>query len=163
MIAKWGVRATLFIAMIGTGIGLGALVTGMSVDGSFWALLPGIALFGLAGGVTFLTMFVGAGTGITAKQQGVASALASTSQQIGGAIGLAGLVAVANSTLHTETKIAGQLPDIVNGLHLAGWIGGAAAVLGAFFALGIKKTSTTTIPESVNAPLETEDEMSIHS
>jgi EmrB/QacA subfamily drug resistance transporter len=146
MIAKWGVRTTLFVGMIGTGIGLAGMVAGMSVGGSFWAVLPGIAFFGLAGGVTFVTMFVAAGTGVAAEQQGVASALASTSQQVGGAIGLAGLVAAANSTVSLAAAPGTQVSGVVDGIQLAGWIGGAATVVGAFFALGIKRVPAAPAP-----------------
>ncbi|MFC9330334.1 MFS transporter [Kitasatospora sp. NPDC057015] len=151
MIAKYGARLTLFVGMIGTGIGLAAMVAGMTVGGSFWALLPGVAFFGLAGGVTFVTMFVAAGTGVAPEQQGVAAALASTSQQVGGAMGLAALIAVANSTLPTSTAGAAAA-DIVDGIRLAGVIGGAATVIGAFFALAIKKDAPAPAVES--APSE---------
>ncbi|MDH6134250.1 EmrB/QacA subfamily drug resistance transporter [Kitasatospora sp. MAA4] len=145
MIGKYGARMTLFVGMIGTGIGLAAMVAGMTVGGSFWTVLPGIAFFGLAGGVTFVTMFVAAGTGVAPEQQGVASALASTSQQAGGAMGLAVLVAVANSTLHTTSVATASAAHIVDGLRLAGVIGGAATVVGAFFALLIKKDSPAAV------------------
>jgi EmrB/QacA subfamily drug resistance transporter len=152
MIAKWGVRTTLFVGMVGTGIGLAGMAAGMSVGGSFWAVLPGIAFFGLAGGVTFVTMFVAAGTGVAAEQQGVASALASTSQQVGGAIGLAGLVAVANSTVNLGATSSTQLEGVVEGIRLAGWIGGAVTIIGAFFALAIKRApvaAPAVTPENV--------------
>ena len=148
MIARWGARMTLFVGMIGTGIGLAAMVAGMTVGGSFWTVLPGIAFFGLAGGVTFVTMFVAAGTGVAPEQQGVASALASTSQQAGGAMGLAVLVAVANSTLHADTVAHATASHIVDGLRLAGVVGGIATVVGAFFALLIKKDSPSAVSET---------------
>jgi len=141
MIGRWGARLTLFVGMIGTGIGLAGIVAGMTAGGSFWAVLPGIAFFGLAGGVTFVTMFVAAGTGVAPEQQGVASALASTSQQVGGAMGLAALIAVANSRLHATSTATATVPHIVSGLRLAGFVGGIATVAGAFFALAIRKQS----------------------
>lgn len=45
-------------------------------------------------------MFVAAAPGVEPNEQGVASALATTSQQIGGAVGLAALIAVANVALN---------------------------------------------------------------
>jgi hypothetical protein len=49
---------------------------------------------GLGQGVAFTTMYVAASTGVAAGEQGVASAIASTAQQLGGSVGLAALVAL---------------------------------------------------------------------
>lgn len=48
-------------------------------------------------GVVFTTMFIAAATGVADREQGVASAIASTATGVGAAVGLALLVLVANA------------------------------------------------------------------
>src|SRR5215203_4043314 len=71
-----------------------ALYLRLPVTGSVADLLPGTIIAGLGQGVAFTTMYVAAGTGVAAGEQGVASAVASTAQQLGGSVGLAVLVAL---------------------------------------------------------------------
>jgi len=123
-IERWGIRPALVVGLIINGAGIAALATGMSADGSLWALAPGIVVWGIGGGMTFPIMFVAASSGVDDAEQGVASALATTAQQIGGAVGLAVLVAIAN---------AGD--GLVDGLRTAGWVAGAVGVAGAFLLL----------------------------
>ncbi|MGW7259293.1 MFS transporter [Streptomyces sp. NPDC054834] len=131
-----GVRTTLFLGTVGTSVGLAAIIAGMSTHGSYWALLPGIVIWGAGGGFAFPSLFVAvASSGAEPAQQGVASALASTCRQIGGALGLAALVAVANAH-------AGHNPDphaLVGGLRMAGWVAAVGTLGGAFIGLGLKK------------------------
>ncbi|GAA1368555.1 MFS transporter [Streptomyces beijiangensis] len=136
LIGRWGIRRMLATGMLGSGIGQALFFTGMTVDGSFWALMPGTAIWGLCGGATFVTMFAAAGTGAAPAEQGVASGLASTAQQIGGAIGLAVLIAVANSGLGADAGAT----QIVDGLRTAGWIAAAISVVGAGAALLLART-----------------------
>lgn len=70
-------------------------------------------------------MWVAAGLGIRPGEQGVAAGMASTSQQIGGALGLAVLVSVAN----------------VGGIERALWWSAGIALVGAVVALGLKDRS----------------------
>jgi predicted MFS family arabinose efflux permease len=115
LIAGWGVRATLFTGMAVNGAGMFLLAAGMTAGASFWSVLAGLVVWGVGGGVTFPAMFVAAGSGVAPGVQGVASALATSAQQIGGAIGLAALVAIASA----------------EGLQAALWTGGAASLVGA--------------------------------
>jgi MFS family permease len=94
---RCGFRATL-VGALGTGV-LGALALGLAIspDGSYAALIPGLVLLSVADGVAFTTIFIAAGTGVSDREHGVASGLASTAMGIGAALGLALLVLVANS------------------------------------------------------------------
>ncbi|GAA4102638.1 Tn3 family transposase [Nonomuraea soli] len=51
-------------------------------------------------GITYEAMWVAAGTGVPADEQGLASGVASTALQVGTAAGLAVLVAVANHDIN---------------------------------------------------------------
>ncbi|MEV0643822.1 MFS transporter [Phytomonospora sp. NPDC050363] len=122
LMARFGIRGTLIWLLVLTGAGLALVTAGMSAGGPYWALLPGFALWGLAGGACFVVMFASAATGVAPQQQGVASGLATTSQQIGGAAGLAVIVAIAG-----QTGVAG--------LRTAGWVAAAATAAAALIAL----------------------------
>ena len=55
----------------------------------FWDLFPAFLLSGIGLALAFVPMSIGALTGVAAADAGVASGLINTSQQIGGAIGVA--------------------------------------------------------------------------
>jgi hypothetical protein len=60
-------------------------------------LIPGLITLSIGDGVVFTAMFIAASTGVTDREQGVASGIVSTSSGIGSVVGLAVLVLVANS------------------------------------------------------------------
>jgi MFS family permease len=90
-----GVRWTLIAALAVGALGALALGLAMSPNGSYAALVPGLVLTSIGDGVVFTTMFIAAGIGVADREQGVASAITSTSTSIGAAVGLALLVLVA--------------------------------------------------------------------
>ncbi|HYG84433.1 MAG TPA: MFS transporter [Verrucomicrobiae bacterium] len=136
LLQKYGMKLTLFMGMLVTGLGLLLLTWGMQLNGTLWLLLPGLIVWGLGSGTTFPTMFIAAASGVKPSEQGVASALASTSQQIGGAIGLALLIAIA--TAHVPSFDTTTQSTILAGIHLAGVIAGLLTALGALLAWIIK-------------------------
>ncbi|MGW3494849.1 MFS transporter [Streptomyces sp. NPDC001020] len=139
MLGKWGPRNTLFIGMLTNGVGMVLLAVSMTNHASFWALLPGLIIWGIGGGATFPAMFVCAASGVAPTEAGIASALATASQQIGGAGGLAILVAIATHGLDLRSGAAPALSAVADGLRTAMWIGGAASVLGGLLAFTLPK------------------------
>ena len=97
MATRFGLRSTLIAALAVGALGAAALGLAMSPDASYAVLIPGLVALSIGDGITFTTMFIAAGTGVSDEEQGVASALASTSTSIGAAVGLAALVLVANA------------------------------------------------------------------
>ncbi|NUT41428.1 MAG: MFS transporter [Thermoactinospora sp.] len=142
MLGRWGVRTTLSVGMLGAGAGIALLVAGAPAGGGFWTLLPGSVVWGLFGGVAFVALFASAGAGIAPAEQGVASGLASTAKEIGGAMGLAVFVAVAT---------AGS--GLLDGLHTAGWAAAAVTAAGGLLALLLKPAA----PRQETEPLLTEE------
>ncbi|MFD8567754.1 MFS transporter [Streptomyces sp. NPDC059639] len=130
LLGRFGIRATLAASTVGTGIGIAAMVLGTTADGGFWTLLPGSVVWGLFGGVAFVTLFASAGSGVAPHEQGVASGLATSTKELGGALGLAVFVALATST-----------PHLLDGLHLAGWTAAAVTVAGGLIALALERPS----------------------
>ena len=73
--------------------------TQVSVGGSYLTdLLPGFLLIGVGLGFSFVPISIAALAGVQPAEAGLASGLINTSQQIGGALGIAALSAIATST-----------------------------------------------------------------
>lgn len=152
MLNKRGLRATLSIGMLIYGIGMGAMALGMSTGGNYWAVLPGVAIYGFGGGLAFTSIFATAGSGVDPAEQGVASALASTAQQIGAAVGLAAILVVANAGLDVRPGApTPAVADVVDGLRTAGWVAAAAGILGALAALNLRKAPAAAPVEEEQA------------
>lgn len=105
--------------------------TRAGVDGRFWADLAGPFLVAGAGtAFAFIPSSIAALTGIAGRDAGLASGLLSTSQQLGGAVGVAVAATVAASRTDTLTA-AGQPPAaaLTGGFHAAFWLCAAIAAV----------------------------------
>ncbi|MDN3264950.1 hypothetical protein QWJ26_35140 [Streptomyces sp. CSDS2] len=131
--------ATLFTGMLINGLGVIVLAVPMSTGAAFWSLVPGLVIWGIGGRVTFPVMFACAASGVAPQEAGAASALATTSQQIGGAAALAVLVAIATAGLAGDAGVAPAVADVAEGLRAAMRIGGTASVIGGLLAFTLKK------------------------
>ncbi|MFE1885188.1 MFS transporter [Streptomyces diastatochromogenes] len=158
LLAKWGPRTTLFIGMLINGVGMIALALAMTTDASFGQLLIGLVIWGVGGGVTFPAMFICAASGVDPSEAGIASALASASQQIGGAAGLAVLVAIANAGLDLSSDAKPAVSAVADGLRTATWVGGVAAVVGGLLAFTLKKPGSAA-QESADRQPDQADEI----
>ncbi|MFJ3644741.1 MFS transporter [Streptomyces murinus] len=117
----------------------GAVVLGLALtgDGPYALLLPGIVLLGLGQGAAWTGMWIAAASGVAAEDQGVASGVASTTLQVGGAIGLALLVALSSG--------AGQGPpdeSRLAGIRIAVFAVAAALCCGAPLTLALRPSRT---------------------
>ena len=115
--------------------GLGLVTVGLlwfsqvSPNGSFLGDLLGPSLvFALGGGMSFVPATIAAVTGVSEQDSGLASGLINTTQQIGGALGLAILATIANSRTEDVAATAGSAgAALTEGFQLA-FIGAAALV-----------------------------------
>src|SRR5438094_1017666 len=105
LVTRIGVKPVLAIGM--TSLTGGVLYfTQVSVGGSYLAdLLPGFLLIGIGLGFSFVPISIAALAGIEPAEAGLASGLINTSQQIGGALGIAALSTIASSW--TDNALAG--------------------------------------------------------
>jgi len=109
-----GVRPVAAAGMVLTVIGM-VLFARMPVDGSYAIdVLPGMIVGSLGMGAIFMPLTLVATTGLDDEDQGLASGLFNTSQQVGGALGLAILTTIATGHTH-GTSAAAQ----VHGFHYA--------------------------------------------
>jgi EmrB/QacA subfamily drug resistance transporter len=126
---KVGVRLVAGIGMVVSAAGM-LLLTQLPVHGSYLTnVLPALLLSSLGMGAVFMPLTLVATTGLEDEDQGLASGLFNTSQQIGGALGLAVLSTIAAS----QTSGVGGAENkhaLVVGFHWA-FAGGAVFVLGA--------------------------------
>jgi EmrB/QacA subfamily drug resistance transporter len=126
---KIGVRPVAVVGMIVTAVGL-LLLARVPVHGSYVAdVMPSILLTSLGMGAVFVPLTLVATTGLEDSDQGLASGLFNTSQQIGGALGLAVL-----STLAASQAGGTHKASLVHGFHWA-FAGGAGFVLAALVLL----------------------------
>jgi len=144
------------MALVGAGI---LWATQMPADGHFWANLAGP--FFVTGAVTwaFIPVSIGALAGVTERDAGVASGLIDTSQQLGGAIGIAvaSTVAAAHSRVQLGQGHAAAVA-LTGGFHWALWVSGltALAAVPVTFLL-IRRTelaqaAATTLQREAPAP-----------
>jgi Major Facilitator Superfamily. len=106
LVTRLGVKPVLSIGMITLTIGL-LLFAQISVNGSYFSdLFPGFILVGIGLGFSFVPISIAALAGIEPQEAGLASGLINTSQQIGGALGVAILTTVAISRRTTSSPAA---------------------------------------------------------
>ncbi len=124
----------------GTGlIALGLIwFSQISVDGSYLADILGPSLLaGVGLGFAFVPVTIAAVSGIADREQGLASGLINTSQQVGGALGLAILAAVANGVIGSSRDPA----VLVEGFQSAFAVGAGFAILGLIATLVLIRSS----------------------
>jgi EmrB/QacA subfamily drug resistance transporter len=119
---RLGVRPVAAAGFILSTAGL-VLLTQLPVHGSYLTnVLPSILLSSLGMGAVFMPLTLIATTGLEDADQGLASGLFNTSQQIGGALGLAVLSTLATSK---TPSVGSPTANLVTGFH---WAFGAGAV-----------------------------------
>ena len=107
VVGRVGVRPTLTAGLLVSAASV-ALLTRLPVHGHyFWDLFPAFVLGGAGMGLSFVPVTIASLTGVERADAGVASGLINTSRQIGGAIGLAAVSAIADGV--DEQLRAGEL------------------------------------------------------
>ena len=121
-ISALGVRLVPIAGIALAALGL-ILLSGIPVHGTYLAdLFPGLMVMSIGMGLTFVPVTLIATTNIDAADSGLASGLFNTSQQVGGALGLAILSSVAasrTSAIHGVTRATA----LVDGFQLAFLVG----------------------------------------
>lgn len=128
-----GTRPVIVGGAVLAAVGL-FLLSGVPVDGTYVAdVLPGIVLMALGMGAVFVGVTTAANAGVPADRAGLAAGLITTSVQLGGAVGLAVLSAVAtgriDSRLAAGADPAVALTDGIGRALLVGSLFLAAAAL----------------------------------
>ncbi|MGH2960260.1 MAG: MFS transporter, partial [Solirubrobacterales bacterium] len=113
LIGRVGVKPVVMVGMLLASIGLIILASTTKVDGTYLELLAGLAPMSLGMGMTFVPLTLVATAGVKAEDAGLASGLFNTSQQVGGALGLAILATFAvNKTTSVLDGISGKASEL---------------------------------------------------
>jgi EmrB/QacA subfamily drug resistance transporter len=135
LVTKIGFKPSLILGMVFIAAGL-LWFSRVSTHGTYLGdvLFPSVlAAIGL--GFSFVPVTIGAVTGTKPQEAGLASGLINTSQQVGGALGLAILSSIATS--RTNSVAGGARPDasaLTEGFQTAFLVGAGFAVTGAILA-----------------------------
>jgi EmrB/QacA subfamily drug resistance transporter len=153
LVTRIGVKPALLIGMVSLTGGL-VYFTQVSVGGSYLGdLLPGFLLIAVGLGFSFVPISIAALAGVEAAEAGLASGLINTSQQIGGALGIAALSTIATS--RTDDALAGgatRASALVSGFHGAFLAGVIIAAVGIAAALTlIRRDELEQSAEAVDA------------
>jgi MFS family permease len=136
---RLGVRRVLPVGLVLAAAGL-VLYAQLPEHGHyFWDLFPAFVLSGVGLGLAFVPMTIGALTGVEQSDAGVASGLINTSQQVGGAIGVAAATTIATTfTLHYVHSHAGATAlggaALTHGFQIAFYVLAGVAALAAVLA-----------------------------
>ena len=151
LVNRIGVKTVLMIGMTSLTAGL-VYFTQASVHGSYLGdLLPGFLLVAVGLGFSFVPISIAALAGIQPAEAGLASGLINTSQQIGGALGIAALSTIATS--RTSDAIVGgssQASALVSGFHgafVAGAIVAAIGIVATFVLVRPEELEQTNVEE----------------
>jgi predicted small integral membrane protein len=150
LVTRLGVKPVLVLGMTLLTAGL-VYFTQVSVGGSYLGdLLPGFLLIGIGIGFAFVPISIAALAGVEAAEAGLASGLINTSQQIGGALGIAALSTIATSRTDDAVASGTALPAaLVDGFSAAFVAGVIIAGLGVLAALTlIRRDELEQAPEA---------------
>src|SRR3984957_17360584 len=134
LVTRIGFKPTLIGGLVVPAVGL-FWFSRISPNGSYVSDVLGPSILAGCGlGFTFVPVTIAAVTGTSGPQAGVASGLINTSQQIGGALGVAILVSVSTSRIADFGRASGTHHALVAGYSCAFLIGCGFAVLAALLS-----------------------------
>jgi EmrB/QacA subfamily drug resistance transporter len=153
LVLRFGIRKPLIVGLSVVGLAL-ALFSFAPVDGNYVSnLLPGMVLLGLGAGIAFNPVLLAAMGDVDPSEAGLASGTVNTSFMMGGALGLAILVAV--STGVTEGSTAPPIEALNEGFQVAFAIGAVFAVLAAVIGGVLLR------PQPMQAPATPDEEFAL--
>lgn len=131
------------------------------VNGSYvHDVLPGLIIMAIGLGMSFVSLTIAATGGVAPDKSGLASGLINTSQQVGGALGLAILSGVSTSAItkyftdaHQAITPALQAKATVSGFHAAFHAGMVFAIVASVIALIFVRSSRGPKAATSDAPV----------
>ncbi len=151
LVNRVGVKPVLVTGMAFLTTGL-VYFTQVSVGGSYLGdLLPGFLLISVGLGFSFVPISIAALAGVRDMEAGLASGLINTSQQVGGAVGIAVLSTIATTRTSDEVASGTALPfALTDGFQAAFITGAAIALVGILVALFVVRREDLTPQEAAD-------------
>lgn len=152
-VGKYGYKPFMATGPAILASGLLVLSLSLEVGGDYWTnVFPGLAMCAFGMGLTFVSGTLAATSGVPKHFSGLASGIMNTSQQVGGAIGLAILSAVAFTTVKDEL-MAGIAPLTaqVNGYQHGLRVGVGLALVGVVMVLTLVKNHKVSAQDAMSA------------
>lgn len=133
LVSRYGARRPLM-----AGLALGACgmlwLSRMSSDGSYWVdVLPALLCIACGSALAYVSTYIAATARVAPSDQGAASGILNTAQELGPAVGLAAIAAVATGLIGDGTGAA----DLVAGYRGGLVVAAALTVAGVLAAAGI--------------------------
>jgi len=130
---KLGVRTLIAFGTLVLGAGMLLFLRTAPESDYVTVLIPAMLVTGIGVGLGFVSITMAATAGVPDRDQGIASGLIGTAQQVGMAVGLAILVNIAGSV--TRMSLPQGAGAVIAGYHQAFVIAAAISVLAAIVAL----------------------------
>lgn len=128
LVTRHGARPLLVTGLAVSAAGM-LLLARMDPDGSYWTdVLPALVLIALGAALSYAPMFIAATSAVAADDQGAASGLVSTSQELGPALGLAAIAGIASAVAGASGTATAQVSGYRIGLLCAAALTTAAAI-----------------------------------
>jgi predicted MFS family arabinose efflux permease len=158
LVGRIGIRVPLLVGPAAAVIGL-ELLTRLTIHSSYWAILVPLLIVSLGMGLSFVPLTLTAVSGVQPNEAGLASALLNTTQQVGGALGLAILSTIAfdaykaklaSSLSASPAKASRQLMDVAttHGYTTAFQVGAFIALAGLLISALVIRTPAKVSAEA---------------
>jgi EmrB/QacA subfamily drug resistance transporter len=154
LVARFGPRPLAIAGLAIAAIGIAFLARAPVAGEYLKDVLPAMVVVGLGAGFSFVSITTAALAGVDDESSGLASGLLSTAVQLGGALGVAALVAAA-SERSSELLASGSAPLAaqVGGLQLAFLIAAAVSLAGSVVAMfALSRTAGDVVSPARSLP-----------
>jgi len=164
LVGRHGYRRFLIAGPLVVAVGL-LWVSTLHVGSNYWlGVLPATIIMPLGIGMTMMPVIAAATSGVPSHEAGVASGLISTSQQMGGALGLSILSSVAASVA-SHWAYQGSMRAALHGSHIAFQVAAGFMALASLVAITIIRTpqrARNEAPAERQVPGRLQSDLSIH-
>jgi EmrB/QacA subfamily drug resistance transporter len=156
IVGRVGVRPTLTAGLLISALSV-AWLTRLPVEGHyFWDLFPAFVLGGAGMGLSFVPVTIAGLTGVDRSDAGVASGLINTSRQIGGAVGIAVVSAVAATSTGNYVDAHGAVTlttgaALDHGFQTGLYVLTGLLVAGALIAVALIKSAPPAAETAIRA------------
>ena len=148
LVSRAGLKPTLLAGLVLFAAGLASLTRVTDTSSFAVGILGPSLLIGAGLGLAFVALTIGSMTGTAPREAGLASGLINSSQQVGGALGLA--IAATIATAQTTRTLASGATDaaaLTAGFRLAFLAAAALAALGAVATLTLVHGAPSHTPD----------------